>query len=136
MNRTTAAAISAVLLMGMSVALGAASPPLDQPTMPPVSSGRGEIDQLKMLSDRLDKLESRDAQKSAQIAALTAQVTALQASLTIAQANVSALQSHAGDYVPIAGPGNCASHGYMNAGSLSADPSLVVYSWGNCSKAP
>ena len=95
-----------------------------------------EIDQLKMLSDRCRNWKGRAAQRTAQIAALTTQVAALQTSLTIAQANVSALQSHAGDYLPIAGPGNCASHGYTNAGACRPIRVLLVYAWGNCSKAP
>jgi uncharacterized coiled-coil protein SlyX len=131
-KRKIAGALGALILV---TGLGAASPTPQSSTMPPVSSGHIEIDQLKALSMRMDKLEQDNAMKAAQIATLNAQLTAMKASMNTMQSTISTLQSHANDSVPIAGPGNCTSHGYTNAASLPANPGLMVYTWGTC-KAP
>lgn len=87
----------------LAVGLGAASPPpTPAATMPPVSSGHIEIDQLKALSIRMDRLEQDNAMKAAQIATLNAQLAAMKASMNTMQATITTLQANAS--APMAAP--------------------------------
>jgi uncharacterized coiled-coil protein SlyX len=88
----------------LAVGLGAASPPPQSSTMPPVSSGHSEIDQLKALSMRMDRLEQDNAMKAAQIATLNAQIAAMKAGMNTMQATITTLQNRANASVPVAGP--------------------------------
>ncbi len=132
-NSKRAATVAAMLFLG--VGLSAASPPLHDATMPAVGTAHVEVDQLKVLGDRVQKLETADAQKNAQIATLISQVAAQKLSIATLEQALSTVQSQMGAYVPVAGPGGCASHGYTTAASLAANPALLVYTWGTC-KAP
>jgi len=129
-NAKLAAMIGGALVLG--VGLSGASPPLHEATMPAVGPGHVAVDQLKALSDRVQKLETADAQKNAQIETLISEVAAEKLTIDTLQQALSTVQSQMGNYVTVSGPGNCASHGYTNAGSLPANPTLLVYTWGSC----
>ena len=130
MTRAILAAWSGALLVATFAGSAAAAPPT--PAAPsrvqPQAVAPLPIDRIKMLSDRVDALETDNAQKAQEIAALNAQTAAL-------KADIAALKAEAGNYITTKGPGYCVSHGYINAGSLPANPGVLVYNWGGC-KAP
>ncbi len=126
-NAKLAVIVGGVLVLG----LGAASPPLHDATMPAVGESHVAVDQLKMLSLRVQKLETADAAKNAEIENLKTQLAKQAGQISTLTEALSTVQSQMGSYVPVSGPGNCASHGYTNAGS----PGELVYTWSGC-KAP
>jgi len=127
-NAKLAAMIGGALVVG--VGLSAASPPPHDATMPAVGSSHVAVDELKQLGERVQRLETADAAKSAEIATLQSQLAAQKIAIDTLQQALSTVQSQMGDYVPVSGPGNCETHGYTDATSLG--PSLLVYTWGNC----
>jgi uncharacterized coiled-coil protein SlyX len=129
-NAKLAAMMGGALVLG--VGLSGASPPIHDATMPAVGASHAAVDQLKVLGDRVQKLETADAQKNAQIQTLISEVASQKLAIGTLQEALATVQSQMGDYVPASGPGNCASHGYTNAGSLPANPALLVYTWGTC----
>lgn len=126
-NAKLAVIIGGTLLMG--IGLGAASPPMHDATMPAVGVDHVAVDQLKLLTDRVKRLETADAEKNAQIATLNTQIAKQAQQITTLMAAISTVQSQMGDYVPVSGPGNCESHGYTPA---AGSPGLLVYTWGGC----
>jgi uncharacterized coiled-coil protein SlyX len=128
-NAKLAVIIGGALVLGLG--LGAASPPLHDATMPAVGADHVAVDQLKMLTERVKRLETADAAKNAEIETLKTQIASQAQQISTLTAALSTVQSQMGDYVPVSGPGNCTSHGYTTAGSAGE----LVYTWGGC-KAP
>ena len=130
MTRSILAAWSGALLAALLAGSAAAAPqtPVPPSRVQPQAVAPLPIDRLKMLSDRVDALESEDTKKAQEIAALKAETAAL-------KSEISALKAEAGNYITTKGPGYCVSHGYINAGSLPANPGVLVYNWGGC-KSP
>lgn len=125
-NAKLAVIIGGTLALGLG--LGAASPPLHDATMPAVGTDHIAVDQLKMLTERVKKLETADAAKNAEIATLNTQIETQAQQISTLTAALSTVQSQMGDYVPLSGPGNCTSHGYTNGGT----PGQLVYTWSGC----
>lgn len=129
-NAKLAVIIGGAVVLG--VGLGAASPPLHDATMPAVGTDHLAVDQLKLLTERVKRLETAEAEKNAQIATLNTQITKQAQQISTLSEALSTAQAQMAEYVPISGPGNCASHGYTNAGSVAGNADQLVYTWGGC----
>lgn len=125
-NAKLAVTIGGAVVLGLG--LGAASPPLHTATMPAVGVDHVAVDQLKELTERVKRLETADAAKNAEIETLNTQIAKQAQQISTLTAAISTVQSQMADYVPLSGPGNCASHAYTNA----ATPGQIVFTWSDC----